>query len=140
MIEGDFDIRVRYSDTDQMGYVYYGRYANFYEIARVELFRKLGFTYNQLEEEGIGMPVIQMKTKFIIPAKYDEIIKINIQIKEIPSVKILFHYRLYNNKKNLINTATTLLTFIDLQTKKAVRTPKKLLEIINNNFSEKENR
>tara|TARA_B110001454_G_scaffold218015_1_gene244786 strand:- start:1415 stop:1798 length:384 start_codon:yes stop_codon:yes gene_type:complete len=99
MIEGDFDIRVRYSDTDQMGYVYYGRYANFYEIARVELFRKLGFTYSQLEEEGIGMPVIQMETKFIIPAKYDEIIKINIQIKEIPSAKILFHYRLYNKKK-----------------------------------------
>ena len=140
MIEGDFDIRVRYSDTDQMGYVYYGRYANFYEIARVELFRKLGFTYSQLEEEGIGMPVIQMETKFIIPAKSDEIIKINIQIKEIPSAKILFHYRIYNKKKNLINTATTLLTFIDLQTKKAVRTPKKLLEIINNNFSEKENR
>ena len=69
MIEGDFDIRVRYSDTDQMGYVYYGRYANYYEIARVELFRKLGFTYSQLEEEGIGMPVIQMETKFIIPAK-----------------------------------------------------------------------
>ncbi|MEO2085302.1 MAG: thioesterase family protein [Marinoscillum sp.] len=140
MIEGNFDIRVRYSDTDQMGYVYYGRYANFYEIARVELFRKLGFTYSQLEGEGIGMPVIQMENKFIIPAKYDEIIKINIQIKEIPSAKILFYYRLYNKKKNLINTATTLLTFIDLQTKKAVRIPKKLLEIINNNFSEKGNR
>ena len=140
MIESNFKVRIRYSDTDQMGYVYYGRYANFYEIARVELFRKLGFTYSQLEEEGIGMPVIQMETKFIIPAKYDEIIKINIQIKEIPSAKILFYYRLYNKKKNLINTATTLLTFIDLQTKKAVRIPKKLLEIINNNFSEKGNR
>ena len=140
MIENNFDIRVRYSDTDQMGYLYYSRYANFYEIARVELFRKLGFTHSQLEEEGIGMPVIQMETKFIIPAKYDEIIKINIQIKKIPSAKILFHYRLYNKKSNLINTSTTLLTFIDLQTKKAVRTPKKLLKIINNNFSEKENR
>jgi len=140
MIESNFKVRIRYSDTDQMGYVYYGRYANFYEIARVELFRKLDFTYSQLEEEGIGMPVIQMETKFIIPAKYDEIIKINIQIKEIPSAKILFYYRLYNKKKNLINTATTLLAFIDLQTKKAVRTPKKLLEIINNNFSEKGNR
>jgi acyl-CoA thioester hydrolase len=140
MIENNFDIRVRYSDTDQMGYLYYSRYANFYEIARVELFRKLGFTHSQLEEKGIGMPVIQMETKFIIPAKYDEIIKINIQIKKIPSAKILFHYRLYNKKSNLINTSTTLLTFIVLQTKKAVRTPKKLLKIINNNFSEKENR
>ena len=137
MIESNFKIRIRYSDTDQMGYVYYGKYANFYEIARVELFRKLGFSYSQLENKGIGMPVIEMETKFLIPAKYDEIIKINIQIREIPSAKILFHYRLFNKKNNLINTASTLLTFIDLQTKKAVRTPKKLLNIINNNFSEK---
>ena len=137
MIESNFKIRIRYSDTDQMGYVYYGKYANFYEIARVELFRKLGFSYSQLENKGIGMPVIEMKSKYLMPAKYDEIIKINIQIREIPSAKILFHYRLFNKKNNLINTASTLLTFIDLQTKKAVRTPKKLLNIINNNFSEK---
>mgnify|MGYP006105252559 CR=1 FL=1 len=137
MIESNFKIRIRYSDTDQMGYVYYGKYANFYEIARVELFRKLGFSYSQLENKGIGMPVIEMKSKYLMPAKYDEIIKINIQIREIPSAKILFHYRLFNKKNNLINTASTLLTFIDLQTKKAVRTPKKLLDIINNNFSEK---
>lgn len=137
MIESNFKIRIRYSDTDQMGYVYYGKYANFYEIARVELFRKLGFSYSQLENKGIGMPVIEMKSKYLMPAKYDEIIKINIQIREIPSAKILFHYRLFNKKNNLINTASTLLTFIDLQTKKSVRTPKKLLDIINNNFSEK---
>lgn len=137
MIEGNFKVRIRYSDTDQMGYVYYGKYANFYEIARVELFRKLGFSYSELENKGIGMPVIEMKTKYLMPAKYDEIIKINIQIKEKKSAKILFHYRLYNEKNNLINTASTLLTFIDLQTKKAIRTPKKLIEIINNNFSEK---
>jgi len=137
MIESNFKIRIRYSDTDQMGYVYYGKYANFYEIARVELFRKLGFSYSQLENKGIGMPVIEMKSKYLMPAKYDEIIKINIQIREIPSAKILFHYRLFNKKNNLINTASTLLTFIDLQTKKAVRTPKKLLDMINNNFSEK---
>tara|TARA_B110000014_G_scaffold200181_1_gene149631 strand:- start:433 stop:846 length:414 start_codon:yes stop_codon:yes gene_type:complete len=137
MIESNFKVRIRYSDTDQMGYVYYGKYANFYEIARVELFRKLGFSYSQLEKKGIGMPVIEMKSKYLMPAKYDEIIKINIQIKEKPSAKILFHYKLYNEKNNLINTASTLLTFINLQSKKAIRTPKELLHIINNNFSEK---
>lgn len=137
MIESNFKVRIRYSDTDQMGYVYYGKYANFYEIARVELFRKLGFSYSQLEKKGIGMPVIEMKSKYLMPAKYDEIIKINIQIKEKPSAKILFHYKLYNEKNNLINTASTLLTFINLQSKKAIRTPKELLYIINNNFSEK---
>tara|TARA_B110000438_G_scaffold86556_2_gene86021 strand:- start:31495 stop:31908 length:414 start_codon:yes stop_codon:yes gene_type:complete len=137
MIESNFKVRIRYSDTDQMGYVYYGKYANFYEIARVELFRKLGFSYSQLEKKGIGMPVIEMKSKYLMPAKYDEIININIQIKEKPSAKILFHYKLYNEKNNLINTASTLLTFINLQSKKAIRTPKELLYIINNNFSEK---
>jgi acyl-CoA thioester hydrolase len=137
MIESNFKVRIRYSDTDQMGYVYYGKYANFYEIARVELFRKLGFSYSQLEKKGVGMPVIEMKSKYLMPAKYDEIININIQIKEKPSAKILFHYKLYNEKNNLINTASTLLTFINLQSKKAIRTPKELLYIINNNFSEK---
>jgi len=118
MIESNFKVRIRYSDTDQMGYVYYGKYANFYEIARVELFRKLGFSYSQLEKKGVGMPVIEMKSKYLMPAKYDEIININIQIKEKPSAKILFHYKLYNEKNNLINTASTLLTFINLQSKK----------------------
>ena len=66
MIEGNYKIRIRYADTDQMGYVYYGRYANFYEIARVELFRKLGFSYKDLEDKGVGMPVIEMNSKFLL--------------------------------------------------------------------------
>ena len=92
MITGEIKLRVRYSDTDQMGYVYYGRYASFYEIARVELFRSLGFSYKKLEEEGIGMPVIDMETKYILPIKYDEQIKINTIIENLPSSRIRFKY------------------------------------------------
>jgi len=84
MIEGNYKIRIRYADTDQMGYVYYGRYANFYEIARVELFRELGFSYKDLEDKGVGMPVIEMNSKFILPVRYDEEILIVTDIKEIP--------------------------------------------------------
>jgi len=134
MITGEIKLRVRYSDTDQMGYVYYGRYAIFYEIARVELFRSLGFSYKKLEEEGIGMPVIDMETKYILPIKYDEQIKINTTIENLPSSRISFKYEVYNQNNELANTAKTTLTFINLINKKPVRMPAELLDIIKSNF------
>ena len=134
MITGEIKLRVRYSDTDQMGYVYYGRYASFYEVARVELFRSLGFSYKKLEEEGIGMPVIDMETKYILPIKYDEQIKINTTIENLPSSRISFKYEVYNQYNELANTAKTTLTFINLTNKKPVRMPAELLDIIKNNF------
>tara|TARA_X000000368_G_scaffold98211_1_gene75574 strand:+ start:1352 stop:1759 length:408 start_codon:yes stop_codon:yes gene_type:complete len=134
MITGEIKLRVRYSDTDQMGYVYYGRYASFYEIARVELFRSLGFSYKKLEEEGIGMPVIDMETKYILPIKYDEQIKINTIIENLPSSRISFKYEVYNQNNELANTAKTTLTFINLTNKKPVRMPAELLDIVKNNF------
>ena len=134
MITGEIKLRVRYSDTDQMGYVYYGRYASFYEVARVELFRSLGFSYKKLEEEGIGMPVIDMETKYILPIKYDEQIKINTTIENLPSSRISFKYEVYNQNNELANTAKTTLTFINLINKKPVRMPAKLLDIIKSNF------
>ena len=134
MITGEIKLRVRYSDTDQMGYVYYGRYASFYEIARVELFRSLGFSYKKLEEKGIGMPVIDMETKYILPIKYDEQIKINTIIENLPSSRISFKYEVYNQNNELANTAKTTLTFINLTNKKPVRMPAELLDIVKNNF------
>ena len=134
MITGEIKLRVRYSDIDQMGYVYYGRYASFYEIARVELFRSLGFSYKKLEEEGIGMPVIDMETKYILPIKYDEQIKINTSIENLPSSRISFKYEVYNQNNELANTANTTLTFINLINKKPVRMPAELLDIIKSNF------
>ena len=134
MITGEIKLRVRYSDTDQMGYVYYGRYAIFYEIARVELFRSLGFSYKKLEGEGIGMPVIDMETKYILPIKYDEQIKINTTIENLPSSRISFKYEVYNQNNELANTAKTTLTFINLINKKPVRMPAELLDIIKSNF------
>ena len=134
MINGEIKLRVRYSDTDQMGYVYYGRYASYYEVARVELFRSLGFSYKNLEEEGIGMPVIDMDTKYLLPIKYDEKIIIKTRIEELPSSKIIFYYDIFNKENNLANSAKTTLTFINLSSKKPVRIPKELLELIENKF------
>lgn len=134
MINGEIKLRVRYSDTDQMGYVYYGRYASYYEVARVELFRSLGFSYKNLEEEGIGMPVINMDTKYLLPIKYDEEIIIKTRIEELPSSKIIFYYDIFNKENNLANSAKTTLTFINLSSKKPVRIPKELLELIKNKF------
>ena len=134
MIKGEIKLRVRYSDTDQMGYVYYGRYASYYEVARVELFRSLGFSYKNLEEEGIGMPVIDMETKYLLPIKYDEEIIIKTRIEELPSSKIIFYYDIFNKENNLANSAKTTLTFINLSSKKPVRIPKELLELIKNKF------
>ena len=132
MIKGEIKLRVRYSDTDQMGYD--GRYASFYEVARVGLFRNLGFSYKKLEEEGVGMPVIDLETKYILPIKYDEEITIKTSIKEIPSSRIIFFYEIYNEDNVLSNTAKTTLTFINLSSKRPVRTPKELLEIIKDKF------
>jgi len=134
MITGEIKLRVRYSDTDQMGYVYYGRYASYYEIARVELFRGLGFSYKKLEDEGIGMPVIDMETKYLLPIKYDEEIKIKTTIKNIPASRIIFKYEVYNQNNKLANTAKTTLTFINLINKKPVRMPRELLDIVKSYF------
>ena len=123
MFEDNINIRVRYADTDQMGFVYYGNYAKYYEIARVELFRNIGLTYKSLEEMGIGMPVIEMKTNFIMPAKYDEKLVVNIKIPELPKLKIIFFYEIFNEKNELINTGETVLTFINLLTGKPKRVP-----------------
>ena len=106
-------IRVRYADTDQMGYMYYGNYAEFYEVGRVEMLRSLGMTYKSMEESGIIMPVTDLKCKFIKPALYDEEITVKVIIETMPSLRIHFKYELFNEKQELINLGETTLVFID---------------------------
>lgn len=106
-------IRVRYADTDQMGYMYYGNYAAFYEVGRVEMLRSLGMTYKSMEDSGIIMPVTELKCKYIKPALYDEEITVKVIVETMPSVRINFKYELYNEKEELINLGETTLVFID---------------------------
>ncbi len=88
--------RVCYADTDQMGYVYYGNYARLYEIARVETLRSLGVSYRDLENNGIGLPVIEHYTKFHAPGLYDDELTVICQVEEMPAARIKFSYRIKN--------------------------------------------
>lgn len=109
-------IRVRYAETDQMGYVYYGNYAAYYEVGRVEMLRSLGMTYKEMEASGIMMPVLELKCKYIKPARYDEEISIKVIMENMPGVRIHFRYELYNESEELINIGETLLVFVNMET------------------------
>jgi acyl-CoA thioester hydrolase len=118
MFEHSTKIRVRYAETDQMGYMYYGNYAQFYEVGRVEMLRSLGMTYRSMEEEGVMMPVLEMKTKYLKPALYDEEITVKVIMEKMPSVRIHFRYELFNENQELINVGDTTLVFIDIKKNK----------------------
>jgi acyl-CoA thioester hydrolase len=130
MYQSETTVRVRYGETDQMAYVYYGIYAMYYEVARVESFRKLGVTYKELEAMGIMMPVLENHSKFLAAARYDELLRIVTTIREKPSVKIKFEFEFYNEKNELIHRGETLLAFIDQQTRKPRRPPEKLVNVL----------
>ena len=114
MFKHSTKIRVRYGETDQMGYMYYGNYAEFYEVGRVEMLRSLGLTYSGMEASGIMMPVLEMKSKYLKPALYDEEITVKVIMDKMPGVKIHFRYELYNEKEELIHQAETLLVFVNM--------------------------
>tara|TARA_B100001287_G_scaffold72725_1_gene60338 strand:- start:2388 stop:2786 length:399 start_codon:yes stop_codon:yes gene_type:complete len=111
-------LRVRYSDTDQMKYAYYGVYAKYLEIGRVELLRSIGISYKQIEELGFGLPVVNLKINYRKPAFYDDLLTIETTIKKINNVKLIFKYKIYNEQDELLNTAETTLVFINIETRK----------------------
>ena len=111
-------LRVRYSDTDQMKYAYYGVYAKYLEIGRVELLRSIGISYKQIEELGFGLPVVNLKINYRRPAFYDDLLTIETTIKQINNIKLIFKYKIYNEQDELLNTAETTLVFVNLETRK----------------------
>ncbi|MCZ8215079.1 MAG: thioesterase family protein, partial [Cyclobacteriaceae bacterium] len=116
MYVSETHVRVRYAETDQMGYVYYGNYAMYYEVGRVESLRQLGLTYKQLEEMGVMMPVTEHLTRYKAPARYDELLTLRTTIKEMPGVRIRFYYEIFNEQQKLINEGETQLVFVDMKT------------------------
>ena len=112
MFSSSTQIRVRYAETDQMGVVYYGNYATYFEVARVEALRDLNISYKGIENDGYIMPVIHFEISYKKPAHYDELITIKTTIKEIPKARIQFNYECYNDKNELLNTASTTLAFV----------------------------
>jgi acyl-CoA thioester hydrolase len=120
--------RVRYSETDQMGVVYHGNYAQFFEMGRTEWLRSLGITYKYMETSGIMLPVISIKFNFIKSALYDDILTISTFLKKEPMVKIEFDYEIKNQENELICTGSSVLAFINMKTKKPSRCPDYLLK------------
>ncbi|CAM4002431.1 thioesterase family protein [Mucilaginibacter galii] len=121
-------VRVRYGETDQMGYMYYGNYAEFFEVGRVEMLRSLGLTYRWMEEVGVMMPVLEMKCKYLKPALYDEEISIKVTMEKMPAIKIHFNYELFNEKQELIHVGETLLAFIDMKRNRPSLPPQEFLD------------
>ena len=136
MIHTTHTLRVRYGETDPMKYVYYGNYAEYLEVARVELFRTLGISYDEIEKRGIWLPVSEYKIKYLKPAFYDEILEIHTCVRKVPGVKIEFEYEIYNDSQQKITEASTTLFFLDATTNKVSRCPDFLMELIQKNWKE----
>ena len=134
MFKSETKIRVRYAETDQMGYCYYGNYAQYFEVARVEALRSLGVTYKTMEENGIWLPVVDFSIKYLQPAYYDEELTILTNVVKEPTIRIFFTYETYNEKKEKINFGETSLVFLDKKLKKPVNCPINLREKLKKYF------
>jgi len=121
---------VRYSETDQMGYCYYGNYAQYFEVGRVETLRSLGLSYKQLEEEGIMLPVSEFSVKYFAPAFYDDELKVETTITELKGARISFNYTITNATDELICKAQTTLVFVQKSTMKPIPAPKSFTKLL----------
>ena len=131
MFTYDHQKRIRYGETDQMGYLYYGNYPLLYEIGRTEAFRALGVRYRDMEvENGVMMPVLHMESRYLLPLKYDENAKIRTIIRELPTKIIKFDHEIYNDEMELCHKGTVKLFFVDMKTNKRVSTPSKLQDAL----------
>lgn len=135
MYSSETTVRVRYAETDQMGYVYYGNYAMYYEVGRVESLRQLGLTYKALEGMGIMMPVLENHSRYKAPARYDELLTVRTTIKELPGVRITFYYEIFNEDKKLVNEGQTQLVFIDMKSNRPCKAPEAMLQVLNPFFA-----
>lgn len=124
----DSFVKVRYAETDQMGVVYHGNYAQYLEIARIDWLEALGISYRKMEEEGVMLPVYELKLQFKKSAKFDEMLRIETTISEKPTVRIHFFYKIFNPDEELVTTAETTLIFMDTRRNKPIRCPAYLLE------------
>ena len=120
--------RVRYAETDKMGYLYYGHYPKYYEIGRVEFLRSLGWTYRQMEDDaGVGMPVMSLEMRYVRPAYYDELLTIETTLRKLPGDTITFHVEIRNEAGKLVNGGRVKLCFVEQATGKRVPPPEPLL-------------
>lgn len=135
MFTSETTIRIHYALTDQMGFVYHGHYAQFYEIGRGEAIRQLGYTYKDIEAMGIIMPVVDIHSRFLRPAKYDDLITVKTILKELPlHHKIVFHSEIYNEQQELLNVGDVTLYFMEAKTMKRCEMPEALKQKLSTFF------
>ena len=134
MLKSEIKIRVRYAETDRMGYAYYGNYSTYFEVARVEALRSIGVSYKSLEDSGVMLPVLEYRVKYFAPAFYDDELTIQTVIDEMPSARIHFSYKTFNGEGKQLNEAETTLVFVDTETGKPTRAPEHVLEKIRDSF------
>ncbi|WP_378172893.1 acyl-CoA thioesterase [Aquimarina sp. SS2-1] len=123
-------LKVRYSETDQMGVVHHGNYAQYLELARIDWLSRLGVSYKSMEESGVMLPVFTLDFKFKKSAFFDDELTVKTCLKKIPTARIIFDYEIYNQNLDLLTIASTTLVFVDTETRKPMLCPKYLLEII----------
>ena len=116
MKDYEFSVRVRYAETDQMGVVYHGNYAQYFEMGRVEWLRNLGISYKWMEENGVMLPVVSLQMNYKKPARYDDLLRVKTILKSQTSVKIEFDYEIYNEQNDLLTTGYSMLVFVDMKT------------------------
>lgn len=129
MFEHRCQLRVRYAETDRMGYVYYGAYAGFLEVARVEALRSLGLSYKAMEDAGVMLPVHDLAVRYHKPAFYDDLLTITTRVPALPSVRIVFDYSVHNERGDLLTEANTTLVFINRATGRPCRAPQSVLDL-----------
>jgi len=133
MISDKIEFRIRYGETDQMSYAYHGNYAAYFEMGRTEWLRKLGVSYKKMEEDGIMLPVINLNTNYLKPAKYDDILTLKTTLANKPAARIEFKFEITNKQNELLTTASATLVFVNMKTNKPTRIPKYLLDKLNAN-------
>lgn len=129
-------LRVRYSETDRMGYVYYGNYAEYLEVARVEMLRSAGIAYRALEDEGVMLPVRELKIVYHKPARYDDEIVVRTEIRMLPTVRVVFHYTVLHADGALLSEAETTLVFVDASTGRPRTAPDRVLRALKDKFDQ----
>ncbi len=123
MREYEFKVRVRYAETDQMGVVYHGNYAQYFEMGRVEWLRNIGVSYKWMEENGVMLPVVSLTMNYKKPARYDDILRVKTIFKSQKSVKIEFDYEIYNEQDELLTIGHSVLVFVDMKTGRPTAAP-----------------
>jgi acyl-CoA thioester hydrolase len=130
MYSSETSLRVRYAETDQMSYVYYGNYPQYFEVARVEALRALGLSYKEMEAQGIMLPVLNLEIKYIAPAKYDDLLIIKTCIPELPKTRILFEHEIFNEAGDLLTLGKVELVFVNIKSGKPNKAPHSLISAL----------